>query len=123
VGKNYESLLPSSSAIYLFSIGYGGTTRALIPDVKGRLFLVGEAGMPHKISGNKPGEVTLLSGTPVPVSGVWRPNHDDCANLGELWLRKRAFFPHCPCCGQSANFTLVEEIAHISEDPDFQEEQ
>ena len=121
VGKNYESLLPSSSPNCLLSIGYGGITRALIPAVKGRLFLVGEADVPHKISGEKPGQTMLHSGASVPVSGVWRLNHDDCEALGELWLGKGSFFPHCSFCGRPASFVLIEEVGHISEDPDFQE--
>lgn len=62
----------------------------------------------------------LFSGADVPVSGIWRPNHDDCVSIGEIWLRKDGMFPHCPCCGKAASFELSEEISHISEDPDFQ---
>lgn len=122
MGKKYESLLLSSSAIHLFSRGYSGTTLALIPSRVRRLFQVGETDLPHKTYEKKPGQILTLSGATVPVSGVWQPNHDDCANVAELWLKKGAFFPHCSCCGQFATFTLVEEITHISEDPDFQEE-
>lgn len=64
-------------------------------------------------------ELIRLSGSVVPVSGIWRPDHDDCGIVGEIWLRKNALFPHCPSCGKAANFILSEEIAHISEDPDF----
>jgi len=78
--------------------------------------------VPNKTHGEKSGQILTLSGATVPVSGVWRPDHDNCANLAELWLKKGAFFPHCACCGKPASFTLVEEITHISEDPDFQEE-
>jgi len=67
----------------------------------------------------KPDEIILLSGATVPVSGIWRPEHDDCADVAELWLRKGSFFPHCSCCGQAASFRLVEQISHISEDADF----
>jgi hypothetical protein len=62
----------------------------------------------------------LFSGTVVPASGIWRPDHDDCGSITELWLRKDGMFPHCPCCGRAASFTLSEQIVHISEDPDFQ---
>jgi hypothetical protein len=67
----------------------------------------------------KPDEIILLSGATVPLSGIWRPDHDDCAEVAELLLRKGAFFPHCSCCGKAASFMLAEEISHISEDPDF----
>jgi hypothetical protein len=73
----------------------------------------------QEMSRENPGEIILLSGATVPVSGIWRPDHDDCADVGELWLRKGAFFPHCSCCGKAASFMLVEAISHISEDPDF----
>ena len=76
--------------------------------------------MSQEIPSKEPDEIALLSGAIVPASGMWRPDHDDCGDVAELWLRKDAYFPHCPCCGQAASFVLVEEISHISEDPDFQ---
>lgn len=76
--------------------------------------------MSQETPGKNREEIALLSGATVPVSGVWRPDHDDCSSIAELWLPKLALFPHCPCCGQAAQFMLVEEIGHISEDPDFQ---
>lgn len=76
--------------------------------------------MSQEIFSKEPDEIALLSGDIVPASGIWRPNHDNCGNVAELWLRKDAYFPHCPCCGLAASFVLVEEISHISEDPDFQ---
>ena len=76
--------------------------------------------MSQKIPRKEPEPMTLLSGAGVPVSGVWRPNHDDCSSVAELWLPRQAIFPYCPCCGQAAQFSLVEAIGHISEDPDFQ---
>lgn len=76
--------------------------------------------MPQENPWKEPDQITLLSGAAVPVSGIWRPDHDGCASVAELWLPKNAFFPHCPCCGQIASFMLVEEVSHISEDPDFQ---
>jgi hypothetical protein len=82
--------------------------------------VTGEIKLPQEKPSREPEQIALLSGAAVPVSGIWRPDHDNCANVAELWLRKNAFFPHCPCCGQAAGFILVEEIAHISDDPDFQ---
>ncbi len=72
----------------------------------------------EKSSGNIQ-QIDFLSGEIVPVSGVWRLNHEDCGNYCELWLPKESFFPPCPTCGFAATFTLLEEVQHISEDPDF----
>jgi hypothetical protein len=68
----------------------------------------------------QPGQVAFRSGEIVPVSGIWRPGHDDCAVAVDLWLQRHSSFPLCPACGASANFFLIEEVQHISEDPDFQ---
>lgn len=59
------------------------------------------------------------SGELIPVSGLWRSNHNDCENSSDLWLRKGDYFPPCLTCSSAASFTLQEEIHHISEDPDF----
>jgi hypothetical protein len=67
----------------------------------------------------KSGQVPFLSGEMVPVSGIWRPDHSRCPSSGDIWLRKQTLFPACPGCASSAGFTLIEEILHISEDPDF----
>ncbi|HZD93936.1 MAG TPA: hypothetical protein VE133_06755, partial [Candidatus Sulfotelmatobacter sp.] len=59
------------------------------------------------------------SGETVPVSGVWRPEHESCAKAPEIWVRKDNLFPPCQLCGSFTNFTLIEEVQHISEDSDF----
>jgi len=64
-------------------------------------------------------QVPFLSREMVPVSGIWRPDHSCCSNTEEIWLRKQTLFPLCPGCGAPVHFALIEEIAHISEDPDF----
>jgi|ERR1041385_2112295 hypothetical protein len=69
---------------------------------------------------SKPGQVPFLSGEMVPVSGIWRPDHSRCPSFGDIWLRKQTPFPACSGCGSPAGFALIEEILHISEDPDFQ---
>ncbi|HMC30976.1 MAG TPA: hypothetical protein VKL99_09090 [Candidatus Angelobacter sp.] len=69
---------------------------------------------------SKAQSVTFRSGEPVPVSGLWRPEHEKCNNAAELWIRKEELFPPCPQCGSPAAFTLLEEVQHISEDSDFQ---
>jgi hypothetical protein len=122
VGKKYKSLLLSSSALHLFSISYGGNPLALITvleAVKKMRQMNWRNRVSEEIPRENPEEIILLSGATVPVSGIWRPDHDDCADVAELWLRKDAFFPHCSCCGKAASFILIEEISHISEDPDF----
>jgi len=68
----------------------------------------------------KSGKVPFLSGEMVPVSGIWRPDHSQCPHAGDIWLRKQTSFPPCPGCSSSVGFALVEEVMHISEDPDFQ---
>jgi hypothetical protein len=72
-------------------------------------------------SEKKTDQVVFLSGEMVPVSGIWRPDHTRCPSVGDVWLRKQTPFPPCPGCGLSAGFGLIEEVLHISEDPDFQE--
>ena len=64
--------------------------------------------------------VSFRSGEKVPVSGIWRPEHERCNKTPELWIRKDELFPPCPDCGSPAVFTLLEEVQHISEDSDFQ---
>jgi hypothetical protein len=63
--------------------------------------------------------IAFRSGEAVPVSGVWRSEHEMCKDAPELWVRKDDLFPSCPNCGASTGFTLLEEIQHISEDSDF----
>jgi hypothetical protein len=65
-------------------------------------------------------QVSFRSGETVPVSGVWRPAHEGCGSAPELWVREQDAFPPCPRCGRPASFTLLEQVHHISEDPDFQ---
>ena len=64
-------------------------------------------------------KIAFRSGETVPVSGVWRPEHEMCKDAPELWVRKDDLFPPCPSCGSCTGFTLLEEIQHISEDSDF----
>ena len=68
----------------------------------------------------KSGEDVYPSGTSVPASGMWRTDHTKCVNALDLWLQKQSPFPPCPGCGLPTGFYLLEEIMHISEDPDFQ---
>ena len=63
--------------------------------------------------------VAFSSGEGAPLSGVWRAEHEKCT-VYELWLRKDELFPQCSQCGLSTSFILLEEVQHISEDPDFQ---
>jgi hypothetical protein len=81
---------------------------------------IGEIILPSQRSKKKSGQSPFLSGEMVPISGIWRPDHSRCSNTGDIWLRKQTPFPPCPGCGSSAGFGLIEEILHISEDPDFQ---
>lgn len=65
-------------------------------------------------------QISFRSGEIVPVSGIWRPDHGQHSHSEELWLRGQTPFPPCPRCGLATQFILMEEIKHISEDPDFQ---
>jgi hypothetical protein len=80
----------------------------------------GENTLPPQKPKTQSGNVPFLSGEMVPISGLWRPDHSRCPQVGDVWLRKQTSFPPCPGCCSSAGFSLVEEIMHISEDPDFQ---
>jgi len=64
-------------------------------------------------------KIAFQSGETVPISGVWRSEHEMCKGTPELWVRKDELFPPCPNCGSSTGFTLLEEIQHITEDSDF----
>lgn len=64
-------------------------------------------------------QVAFRSGETVPISGIWRPEHESCTNAPEIWVRKDDVFPPCPQCGGPTNFILLEEVQHISEDSDF----
>ncbi|HEY5030537.1 MAG TPA: hypothetical protein VIK39_19190 [Candidatus Angelobacter sp.] len=68
----------------------------------------------------QPAQVPFLSGEMVPASGLWRADHPRCPNVGDIWLRQQTPFPPCACCGSSIRYALIEEVLHISEDPDFQ---
>ena len=72
------------------------------------------------ITGGRAQPVTFRSGETVPLSGIWRPQHNGCRNPAELWIRKDELFPPCEQCGSQATFTLLKEVQHISEDSDFQ---
>ena len=77
--------------------------------------------MPQEKPWTKSGPDYFQTGETVPVSGVWHPEHDECTNAPNLWLLKQTSFPYCPRCAQATNFFLLEEVQHISEDPDFME--
>jgi hypothetical protein len=78
-----------------------------------------KAVVPEK-SRKQPSQISFRSGENVPVSGIWRPDHGQHSHSEELWLRGQTPFPPCPRCGLATRFILMEEIKHISEDPDFQ---
>src|SRR5215468_10371662 len=70
--------------------------------------------------GSKMRRIAFTSGEIVPASGIWRSNHEGCEASCEVWLPKQGYFPPCPGCSATAYFTVVEEVQHILEDPDFQ---
>jgi hypothetical protein len=107
---------------YLFAFNHlSGNPLALFPRENERGFIPMEKIiLPPQESSKKSAQVPFLSGEMVPVSGIWRPDHTRCLNSGDIWLRKQTLFPPCPGCSSSAGFALIEEVLHISEDPDFQ---
>ena len=66
------------------------------------------------------GQLVFLSGESVPISGMWRSDHEACVDPPDLWLRKLMSFPPCARCGLDTSYFLLEEVLHISEDVDFQ---
>ena len=67
----------------------------------------------------QPIQLTFFSGEAVPISGMWRSEHEGCIDPPDLWLRNSTPFPPCPRCGRDTTYILLEEIVHISEDTDF----
>jgi hypothetical protein len=80
---------------------------------------LGDEAVTQERIGSKAQQVAFHSGETVPLSGVWRPEHENCKST-EIWIRKDELFPSCSQCGSTATFILVEAIQHISEDSDFQ---
>jgi hypothetical protein len=70
-------------------------------------------------TGSEAQQLAFRSGEAVPLSGVWRAEHQACENIAEFWIRKDDLFPLCQQCGLETGFTLLEEVQHISEDSDF----
>ena len=60
----------------------------------------------------------IQSGGVAPVSGLYRSDHSH-AQQPEFWISKNQNFPACPICGKQAEFTLEQEVEHISRDADF----
>jgi hypothetical protein len=81
---------------------------------------MGDEAVTQERIGSKAQQVAFRTGETVPLSGVWRSEHESCKTNPEVWIRKDELFPPCPQCGSPASFTLVEAIQHISEDSDFQ---
>jgi hypothetical protein len=61
----------------------------------------------------------LESGGIVPISGIYRLDHENCSTR-DFWLRKGERFPVCPHCIRGTAFLLQQAVEHISEDPDFE---
>jgi len=119
LGKNYESLLSRVRLLVCFQWLAWQFACLISMWNMNNIHFMGENILPPQTS-SKPGHVPFLSGEMVPVSGIWRPDHSRCPSFGDIWLRKQTPFPACSGCGSSAEFALIEEILHISEDPDFQ---
>src|SRR5436305_15094514 len=119
-GKITSLCRPELDYLFAFNRGCGNPLALFHRRNEQDSFLMEKIILPSQESTKKSGQVPFLSGEMVPVSGIWRPDHARCPNSGDIWLRKQTPFPPCPGCSSSAGFTLIEEILHISEDPDFQ---
>lgn len=52
------------------------------------------------------------------ISAIYRSVHAVCEPT-HLWLKAGDRFPVCSCCGENTTYLTVQEIQHVSEDPDF----
>jgi hypothetical protein len=121
-GKITSHCFPSLDISFDFSI-CDGITVALITCIENLFICPTDRSIRvvlPKQSKNELSQIAFLSGEIVPISGIWRPDHDHSADNQDIWLRIQTPFPPCPMCGLAASFSLFEEIVHISEDPDFQ---
>jgi len=59
------------------------------------------------------------TGESAPVSGVYWVEHSKHIARREVYVHQGIHFPACPRCGEALEFRLVEQVAPISEDPDF----
>lgn len=59
------------------------------------------------------------TGESAPVSGVYWVEHNQHIAKREVYVHQGTDFPACPRCGEALEFRLVEQVAPISEDPDF----
>lgn len=66
-------------------------------------------------------DCTLIPGEPVAQSGIYEICHSDEPRTS-LLLLKNSFFPFCRKCGELVRFKLLQSAPHISEDPDFKED-
>lgn len=66
-------------------------------------------------------DCTLIPGEPVAESGIYEICHSDEPRT-PLLLLKNSFFPFCRKCGELVRFKLLQSAPHISEDPDFKED-
>jgi hypothetical protein len=118
--KNYESLLPRAQYLLCFQYLHWYYSCPNHLRLKMATLSMGDAAVLPEKSKKQPSQISFRSGETVPVSGIWRPDHGQPSHSEELWLRVQTSFPPCPRCGLATRFILMEEIRHISEDPDFQ---
>jgi len=120
-GKITSLCRPELNYLFVFNFFCGMPVALSHAEMKmNNIHIFGENILPPKKPKAPSGKVPFLSGEMVQISGLWRPDHSRCPQVGDIWLRKQTSFPPCPGCSSSAGFALVEEIMHISEDPDFQ---
>ena len=63
---------------------------------------------------------TFGTGEAVPHSGLYRSEHVEAGcDQAQMVLITSERFPECPICGSNVQFTLVQAVPHIHEDPDF----
>jgi hypothetical protein len=66
------------------------------------------------------GDCPFAAGEVISQSGLYEICHHDEPRTRVI-LTINAIFPFCRTCGEKVRYRLVQDVPHISEDPDFNE--
>ena len=58
-------------------------------------------------------------GDRVPVTGIYKANHDEHRNPHEVFAAEGEEFPNCRMCGDRVSFALSQAASHIDKDKGF----
>jgi hypothetical protein len=64
----------------------------------------------------------LLPGELIEHSGIYEICHYD-ESRATVMLMRNTIFPYCRQCAERVRYRLLQPVPHISEDPDFREDQ